>query len=128
MNSNQMKGMEMSNSFIILALIGVLGPMGCITVQTQWLDSLQPTAMQTAASRGQAEMSCPTVTPTLMSRQMAHKPGYVNPWRMEFTQYTINLKGCGKEQVYFILCSLDETDCYPAAPGDFVGTDTKSDR
>jgi len=117
----------MSNSFIIPALIGVLGMMGCTSVQVQWLDSLQPSAMQTAASRGQAEMSCPTVTPTLMSRQMAHKPEYAVPWKMEFTQYTINLKGCGKEQEYSILCPLDGADCYPAAAGSFVGTDTKSD-
>ena len=118
----------MSNSFIILALIGVLGMMGCSNVQAQWLDSLQPNAMQTAASRGQAEMSCPTVTPTLMSRQMAHTPGYTAPWIMQFTQYTINLAGCGKDQVYLILCPLGGTDCYPAAPGSFVGTDTNSDR
>ena len=118
----------MSNSFIILALIGVLGLTGCTNVQTQWLDTLQPSAMQTAASQGQAEMSCPTVTPTLMSRQMAHKPGNVFPWKRDFTQYTINLKGCGKEQVYFILCPLEETNCYPAAQSSFVGTDTNSDR
>jgi len=118
----------MSNSFIILALIGVLGMMGCTSVQTQWLDNLQPNAMQTASSRGQAEMSCPTVTPALVSRQMAHKPGYVAPWVMEFTQYTINLQGCGKEQVYLILCPLDGANCYPATSGSFVGVDTNSDR
>jgi hypothetical protein len=118
----------MSNSFIILALIGVLGMMGCTNVQAQWLDGLQPSAMQTAASRGQAEMNCPTVTPTVMSRQMAHAPGYYAPWHMQLTQYTINLKGCGKEQEYSILCPFDGTDCYPATPGSFVGTDTNSDR
>jgi len=106
----------MSNSFIIPALIGVLGIMGCTNLQAQWLDSFQPSAMQTAASRGQAEMSCPTVTPTLMSRQMAHKPDYYAPWHYQLTQYTINLKGCGKEQEYSILCPLDGTDCYTATP------------
>jgi hypothetical protein len=112
----------MSNSFIILALIGVLGMMGCTTVQAQWLDSFQPSAMQTAASRGKAEMNCPTVTPTVMSREMAHAPGYTAPWHMQLTQYTINLKGCGKEQEYSILCPLDGADCYPAPPSSSTDT------
>ena len=118
----------MSNSFKILAFIGVLGMMGCSNVQAQWLDTLQPTAMQTAANQGQAEMSCATVTPTLKSRQMAHLPGYYAPWHMQLTQYTINLQGCGKEQVSSILCPLDGTACYPATPGSFVGTETDSDQ
>ena len=118
----------MSNSFIILPLIGVLAMMGCSNVQAQWLDTLQPTAMQTAANQGQAEMSCPTVTPTLMSRQMAHLPGYYAPWHMQLTQYTVNLEGCGKKQLYYILCPLDGTACYPATNDSFVGTETNSDQ
>jgi len=96
--------------------------MGCATVQAQWLDSFQPSAMQTAASRGKAEMNCPTVTPTVMSREMAHAPGYTAPWHMQLTQYTINLKGCGKEQEYSILCPLDGADCYPVPPSSSTDT------
>jgi hypothetical protein len=111
----------MSRSFIILALIGVLGMQGCSDVRAQWLDSLQPSAMQTAASRGQSEMSCPTATPTLMSRAMAQPPGYTFGGIREGAGYRINVEGCGKQQVYSIVCPLSGAECYPAAPGTFVG-------
>ena len=111
----------MARSFTTLAFIGLLGMVGCSNARTQWLDSLQPSAMATAASRGQAEMSCPTAMPSLMSREMAQPPGYDAPGILESAQYTINVKGCGKEQVYFILCPLGGAECYPAAPGTFVG-------
>jgi hypothetical protein len=110
----------MSTPFTILALIGVLGIVGCST-QAQMLDTLQPSAMQTATSRGQSEMSCPTATPTLMSREMAQPPGYDAAGILESAEYTINVQGCGKEQVYFILCPLGGAECYPAKPGSFVG-------
>jgi hypothetical protein len=110
----------MSKSFTILAVLAVFGVVGCST-QAQMLDTLQPSAMQTAASRGQSEMNCPTATPTLMSREMAQPPGYTAPGILESAEYTINVAGCGKEQVYFILCPLGGSACYPAAPGTFVG-------
>jgi len=114
-------GTEMFKPFTILALVGGLGILGCTNAQTQWLDGLEPSAMQIAASRGQSEMSCPTATPTLMSRQMAQQPGYTAPGILQSTQYTINVEGCGKQQLYFILCPLGGAECYPAAPGTFVG-------
>ena len=112
----------MSRSLTVLALIGVLGMVGCANARAQWLDSLQPSAMATATSRGQAEMNCPAATPTLMSREMAQPPGYDAPGILESAQYTINVKGCGQEQVYFILCPLGGAECYPAKPGSFVGS------
>jgi hypothetical protein len=111
----------MSRSFIILVLIGVLGMQGCSNVRTQWLDSLQPSAMQTAASRGQSEMSCPTATPTLISREIAKPPGYTFGGILEGPGYSINVEGCGKQQVYSIVCPFSGAECHPAAPGTFVG-------
>jgi len=110
----------MSKSFTILALIAALAVEGCST-QAQMLDSLQMSAMRTATGRGQSELNCPTVTPTLMSREMAQPPGYTSPAVLESAEYTINVEGCGKQQVYFILCPLGGAECYPAAPGSFVG-------
>jgi len=112
----------MSRSFTMLALMGVLGVVGCTPAQTQWLDSLQPSAMATAASRGQSEMNCPTATPTLMSREMAQPPGYDTAGMLQSAEYSVNVQGCGKQQVYFILCPLGGAGCYPAAPGTFVGS------
>src|SRR5215470_700571 len=99
-------GLDMLNRFTILALLAVLGMVGCTPARTQFLDNLQPNAMATAASRGQSELSCPTATPTLMSREMAQPPGYDSPGMLQSAEYTINVQGCGKEQVYFILCPL----------------------
>ena len=48
----------MSKSLTIWALIAPLAVAGCMT-EGQFLASRQPTAIQTALSRGQFEMNCP---------------------------------------------------------------------
>jgi len=110
----------MSKPFTILTLICALGVAECST-QAQLLDSRQTDGIQTAVRRGQSELNCPAVSPTLMSREVVQPPGYNAPGMLTGAEYTIKVEGCGKEQVYFIVCPEGATDCYPAAPGTFVG-------
>jgi hypothetical protein len=59
----------MSKLLAILTLIAALGVAGCMS-QTQFLQSMQANAMQTAVSRGQFEMNCLSATPTLISQEV----------------------------------------------------------
>lgn len=43
---------------------------GCVS-QTQFLDSKQSMAIQTALRRGQFELNCPEATPTVISREVS---------------------------------------------------------
>jgi hypothetical protein len=52
-----------------MALIVAMAGAGCAS-QSQFLDSKQAMAMQTAVSRGQFEMNCPSATGTLLSKEV----------------------------------------------------------
>ena len=109
----------MSEPFTILALLAVLGVVGCST-QAQMLDTLQPSAMQTAVSRGQFEMNCPAATPTLISQEVV-QPALEGPYvnGIQRAEYTIGVAGCGQRKVFVVLCPEGGTGCFAAGPGPF---------
>jgi hypothetical protein len=110
----------MSKPSTILTLLAALSVVACST-QAQLLDSRQTDGVQTAVRRGQSELNCPEVKPTLMSREVVQPPGYDAPAMLTGAEYTISVQGCGREQTYFIICPEGGAECYPAAPGTFVG-------
>ena len=60
---------HMSKSPTILLLFAALGAAGCMS-QAQYLASKQPTAIQSAVSRGQFEMNCPSATGQVLSQEV----------------------------------------------------------
>gem|GEM_PF-644762 len=93
----------MSKLLAILTLIAALGVAGCMS-QTQFLQSMQANAMQTAVSRGQFEMNCPSATPTLISQEVV-QPALQGPYvnGIQRAEYTIGVAGCGQRKV-FVVC------------------------
>jgi hypothetical protein len=109
----------MKKSFILLSIAGTLFMAGCVS-QTQFLDSKQPIATQTALSRGQFEMNCPEATSTLISREVI-QPALQGPYvgGIQRAEYTIGVTGCGKRMTFVVICPEGGEGCYAAGPGRF---------
>ena len=109
----------MKRSCKLLAFAGALLITGCVS-QTQFLDSKQPMATQTALSRAQFEMNCPDATSTIISREViqpALQGAYVGG--IQRAEYTIGVSGCGKRSTYVVICPEGGEGCYAAGPGGF---------
>lgn len=63
-----------------------------------------PSALQTTESRARFELNCPTVEATVLSQKL------VQGFRFEGSEYTIGVRGCGRQAVYVTYCR-DQSDC-----------------
>ena len=109
----------MFKSFILLSLmIAVLG-VGCAS-QSQFLDSKQGIAMQTAVNRGQFDLNCPRATGVVISREVV-QPALQGPWvgGIQRAEYTIGVQGCDKRHTYVVVCPEGGEGCFAAGPGSF---------
>src|SRR5262245_27660754 len=101
----------MSKSIIIFALMMSLVLTGC-TSQAQFLASKQPTAIQTAVSRGQFELNCPNATGQVLSQEMTQpviQGSYMGG--EERGLFTVGVAGCGQRRVYQVFCPIGEARC-----------------
>ena len=101
----------MSKSLTIWALIVVLAVAGCMT-EGQFLASRQPTAIQTALSRGQFEMNCPSATGEVLSQELTQPP-IQGPLIQGESRglFTIGVAGCGQRRVYQVFCPMGGDSC-----------------
>jgi hypothetical protein len=101
----------MSKSFTISALIATLGAIGCMS-QADFLTSKQPTAIQTAVSRGQFEMNCPNATGQVLSQEVT-QPAIQGPYMggEERGLFTVGVAGCGQRRVYQVFCPVGGDSC-----------------
>ena len=101
----------MSKSFAIFGLISLLVLTGC-TSQAQFLASKQPTAIQTAVSRGQFEMNCPNATGQVLSQEVT-QPAIQGPYMggEERGLFTVGVAGCGQRRVYQVFCPVGGDSC-----------------
>ncbi len=108
----------MKKSFALLAIIAAVAVTGCAT-QQQFLASMQPTAMQTAASKGQFELNCPAAQPVLISQEVV-QPALQGPFMngIQRAEFTVGVEGCGRRQTYIIICPQNGSGCF-AATGRF---------
>jgi hypothetical protein len=85
----------------------------CAT-EAQFLTQTQPSALNTALTRGRFELNCPDATGTVLSKKMT----YINGVGIgmgggagyEWGEYTVGVKGCGKSVVYETMCR-DSDNC-----------------
>jgi len=77
-----------------------------------------PAAMQAATSRARFELNCPEVQATVLSQKV------IQGIRFEGSEYTIGVRGCGREAVYVTYCgemencnALSQTGRINAVPG-----------
>src|SRR5262245_48141033 len=88
----------------LLLLSAALAATGCAS-QAQFLDGRQAMAMQTAVSRGQFEMNCPSATGTVLSREVV-QPVIQAPalGGLQRAEFTIGVAGCGKRTTFVVVC------------------------
>jgi hypothetical protein len=109
----------MFKTYLFSVLMAALAGAGCAT-QSQFLDSKQAMAMQTAVSRGQFEMNCPEAAPTPISREVI-QPALQGPFvnGIQRAEYTIGVSGCGKRTTFVVICPEGGEGCFGAGPGRF---------
>ena len=92
---------------------------GCVS-QTQFLDSKQGMALQTAESRGQFELNCQQLNPTVISREVV-QPALQGPWMngVQRAEFTIGVAGCEKRKIFVVICPDGGEGCFAAGPGPF---------
>jgi hypothetical protein len=109
----------MQVTIVISALMSVLTLTACAASQGL-LDRRQGIAMQTAVTRGQSELNCQEVTPTLISRELI-KPVLQggSAKSTERAEYTVGISGCDKRGIFVVICIEDIDVCFAAGPGPF---------
>lgn len=109
----------MTRSMVATALSVGLFVSACAT-QQQMLDQSQPMAMQMAVDRGKFELSCPTATGVVISREMI-QPVLQGPFvnGIERAEYTIGVEGCNEKKVFVVICPEGGGGCFAAGPGPF---------
>ena len=95
------------NTRVILAVLGTAALCGCQTSQA-FLDANQAAAIQTADSRARFDLNCQDIQTSVLSSKIINPaPMYGGIWRAE---YTIGVRGCGRQMVYETIC-LDSHNC-----------------
>ncbi|MCJ1883953.1 hypothetical protein LNN38_03745 [Pseudomonas sp. LA21] len=85
-------------------LLPIASLVACVSNE-QFLASNQDAATKAATSRASFDLNCPSVTPTILSNKVIEtRFGYAR------TEYTIGVRGCGKQAVYLAYC-LDAHNC-----------------
>ena len=87
---------------------------GCQST-AQWLDSVQPKAVETAEARARFEMNCPAAKGQVLSREDV-PPAYVGPRvrGVERAAFTVGVAGCDKRATYVVVCPDDGSGCFAA--------------
>jgi hypothetical protein len=97
----------------LAALVLPLIISACAT-EAQFLAQNSPSALKTALTRGQFELNCPQATGTVLSQKVTYINGLGigmgSGGGYEWTEYTIGVRGCGKQAVYETMCR-DPDNC-----------------
>jgi hypothetical protein len=103
----------------LTVLLALLAVSGCAS-QNQMLDNSQTMAVQTAVSRGQFDLGCPSATGTVISREVV-QPVMQGPWvnGIQRDEFTVGVEGCNRRKSYIVICPEGGTGCFAAGPGPF---------
>lgn len=110
----------MRTTRILLAMTAV-GVAGCQS-SAQFMQQIEPTALQTAVNRGRFEMNCPEVTGSILSKDLLQPAiqtiRFTGPERGEFT---VGVSGCGQRATYLVICPMDGSGgCWDAGARNII--------
>jgi hypothetical protein len=106
-------------SIVVLALTLIAS--GCVS-QAQFLNNMQPAAIQNAEARGRFELNCPNATATVLSREVV-QPVLEGPFvgaGIQRAEYTVGVAGCGARKTFVVICPEEGDGCFAAGPGRFI--------
>ena len=83
-----------------LAVLALSACAACAPITQQY----EGAALSTAQRRAAFELNCPEATPQILSEKT------VDGVRFQAAEYTIGVRGCGKQAVYLTFCR-DASDC-----------------
>jgi hypothetical protein len=104
----------------VSALVALLS---ACTTSAEYMQKLEPLAIQTAVNRGKFEMSCPEATGSVLSKDMlqpAFQGGFYARGGPERAEYTIGVSGCGQRATYLVICPLDQSGCWSAGARNLI--------
>ena len=101
----------MLKSYTRVAVIAALTLAGCAT-QSEFLQSKQSMAIQTAENHGRFDLDCPQATSSVLSKEVT-QPVWGGVQRAEFT---IGVAGCGRRTTYLVFCPEGGNGCVAANP------------
>ena len=103
--------------FVTAPVLAGLVVAGCVT-PAQFLDSKQGMAVHAAEVRAQFEMSCPTASGQVLSREVVQPP-IQGPWvgGVQRAEYTVGVSGCDKKMVLTVICPDGGEGCFAAGAG-----------
>ena len=88
---------------------------GCAS-QSQQLAAQQPIAVSTAEKRAQFDFSCPAAKGEVLSSDYIQPAIQGGPWRavqgVTRLEYTVGVEGCGKKEVYVVMCQEGSSTCF----------------
>jgi hypothetical protein len=106
-----MPALRLARSLGVAALVVFAG----CTSTAQYMQKIEPEAVQTAVNRGKFEMNCPAATGSVISKEMMQPAiqgvRFHGPERAE---YTIGVAGCDQRATYLVICPLDGSGCFSA--------------
>ncbi len=111
----------MARRFSIVVLAVMLAASGCVS-QAQFLNNMQPAAIQNAEARGRFELNCPSATATVLSREVV-QPVIQGPFvggGLQRAEYTVGVAGCGARKTFVVICPEEGDGCFAAGPGRFI--------
>jgi len=86
---------------------------GCAS-QSDFLDTKQSMAVDTALARAKFDMNCPAAQGSVLSRQYIQAP-MAGPRMVEVgvnrAEYTVGVQGCDKRATYVVVCSEGTEGC-----------------
>ena len=84
----------------------------------QFLNNMQPMAVQNAEARGRFELNCPTAEATVLSREVV-QPVPQGPFigaGLQRAEYTVGVSGCGARKTFVAICPDGGDGCLAAGP------------
>jgi len=111
----------MTRHFALVLMVALLTVAGCVS-QTQFLNNMQPMAVQNAEARGRFELNCPSATATVLSREVV-QPVLQGPFvggGLQRAEYTVGVAGCGARKTFVVICPEEGDGCFAAGPGRFI--------
>lgn len=105
----------MRTSLAICAMLGFTTLTACTTT-AEYMQQLEPQAVQVAVNRGKFEMSCESATGQVISKDMLQPvfQGFYARGGPERAEYTIGVAGCGQRATYLVICPLNQSGCWSA--------------
>ncbi len=107
----------MKKTAMLLGFFALILTTRCAS-QSQILAQSQPAALQTAIKRGQFDLSCPEATGEVLSSDYVQPAVQGGPWMgregVTRLEYTVGVQGCGKKEVFVVMCQYGTTTCFAA--------------